>query len=98
MLIDQTECILFWNLFQDCGAEFDDYSFLVEHFGEVHGKRLCIRGGLKDNKRKKVKCEHCGVEIQSKGLNRHLKNVHNIVVEEKLQVDKKKSVPAVHNG
>ena len=98
MLIDQTECILFWNLFQDCGAEFDDYSFLVEHFGEVHGKRLCIRGGLKTNKRKKVKCKHCGVEIQSKGLNRHLKNVHNIIVEEKLQVDKKKSVPAVHNG
>ena len=59
---------------------------------------MCIRGGLKENKRKKVKCEHCGVEIQSKGLNRHLKNVHNIVVEEKLHVDKKKSVPAVHNG
>ena len=52
---------------------------------------MCLRGGLKKNKKKKVKCEHCGVEIDKLNLNRHLKNIHNIDVQEK-------HINSVHNS
>ena len=52
---------------------------------------MCLRGGLKKKKRRKVKCEHCGVEIDKLNLNRHLKNIHNIDVQEK-------HINSVHNS
>ena len=66
----------FFLKFQDCGQEFHTNTLLSLHYRQSHGKQLILKGG-----KAIIKCEYCQAEMSKASMDKHLKNVHNMVSE-----------------